>query len=82
MQPTNNHAEQALRLPVIFRKISFGSRSLLGASALAANLSLLTTAKKQQRNPVELFRTVLLKGRLTPLNALYHPDSIPKTDSS
>ena len=82
MPPTKNHAEQALRLPVIFRKISFGSRSLRGASALAANLSLLGTAKKQKRNPIELFRAVLLKGHRTPLDALYHPDSIPKIDSS
>lgn len=82
MPPTNNHAEQALRLPVIFRKITFGSRSLHGASALAVNLSLLTTAKKQRRNPIELFRAVLLKGHHTPLGDLYHPDAIPKTDSS
>jgi hypothetical protein len=31
MPPTNNHAEQSLRLPVIFRKITFGNQSLRGA---------------------------------------------------
>ena len=82
MPPTNNHAEQALRLPVIFRKISFGSRSLLGAQAMAANLSLLTTAKRQDRNPIELFRNVLLLGPDTPLAMLYKPDAIPPWDSS
>lgn len=82
MPPTNNHAEQALRLPVIFRKISFGSRSLLGAQALASNLSLLTTAKRQDRNPVELFKNVLLLGPDTPLAMLYKPDAIPAWDSS
>ena len=46
MPPTNNHAEQSLRLPVIFRKITFGSQSLHGAQALAVNLSLAATAKR------------------------------------
>jgi len=82
MPPTNNHAEQSLRLPVIFRKISFGSRSLLGAQAMATNLSLLTTAKRQQRNPIELFRSVLLRDDDTPLSMLYEPDAIPAWDTS
>lgn len=62
MQPTNNHAEQSLRLPVIFRKICFGNRSMLGANTLSANLSMLTTAKRQHRNPIAFFQTLLLKG--------------------
>jgi transposase len=82
MPPTNNHAEQALRLPVIFRKISFGSRSLFGAQAMATNLSLLATAKRQQRDPIQLFKTLLLHGRLTPLSTLYDPANIPTIDSS
>jgi hypothetical protein len=82
MPPTNNHAEQSLRLPVIFRKISFGSRSLLGAQALAANLSLLTTAKRQGRQPVELLRTLLLRGTDTPTSNLYAPHAIPAWNSS
>jgi len=82
MPPTNNHAEQALRLPVIFRKISFGSRSLRGAQALASNLSLLTTAKRQHRNPVDLLKALLLRGCDTPLAALYDPDDLPPTNSS
>lgn len=82
MPPTNNHAERALRLPVIFRKISFGSRSLIGAQATATNLSLLTTAKRQNRNPIELFRTVLLKAHDTPIDMLYQPQTIPPWDSS
>ncbi len=38
MPPTNNHAEQSLRLPVIFRKICFGNRSAAGAQTLSVNL--------------------------------------------
>ena len=80
--PTNNHAEQSLRLPVIFRKISFGSQSLRGAQALATNLSLLATAKRHGKDPFELIKTVLLKAGDTPLDALYSPDLLPETDSS
>ena len=82
MPPTNNHAEQSLRLPVIFRKISFGSRSLPGAQATASNLSLLTTAKRQGRDPIELFRDILLHGADTPRSAIYDPANLPAWDSS
>jgi hypothetical protein len=82
MEPTNNHAEQALRLPVIFRKICFGSRSLEGARNLAVNLSLMGTARRQNRDPIELLKTVLLKKENTPIETLYHPDNLPSIDSS
>jgi transposase len=62
MEPTNNHAEQSLRLPVIFRKICFGSRSTLGAQTFSTNLSLITTAKRQQRDPLAFLQTLLLQG--------------------
>ena len=73
---------QPLRLPVIFRKITFGSQSLRGAQALATNLSLLATAKRHGKDPLELIKTVLLKAGDTPLDALYSPDLLPETDSS
>jgi len=41
MSRTNNHAERALRKPVISRKTSFGSRSDSGAHAFAILASLL-----------------------------------------
>lgn len=62
MEPTNNHAEQSLRLPVIFRKICFGSRSTLGAQTFSTNLSLITTAKRQQRDPLAFLQSLLLHG--------------------
>ena len=82
MPPTNNHAEQSLRLPVIFRKITFGSQSLLGAQALATNLSLIVTAKRQGRDPLELIKTLLLQGLDTPVADLYDPGNLPASDSS
>ena len=78
MAPTNNHAERALRLPVIFRKISFGSRSLEGAQNLAVNLSLLGTAKRQKIDPINLFKSLLIHGDNTPTNILFQ--TTPATD--
>ena len=82
MEPTNNHAEQALRLPVIFRKISFGSRSLEGAQKLAVILSLIGTARRQNKDPIEMFKTILLKGGDSPSEILYQSENIPTFDSS
>jgi hypothetical protein len=82
MEPTNNHAEQALRHPVIFRKICFGNRSLEGAQHLAVNLSILGTAKRQDQDPVDLIKTILLKGTETSLEKLYRPENLPVTNSS
>jgi len=62
LPPTNNYAEQTLRHPVIFRKLIFGNRSTFGAKCLAINLSLLHTAKCLQREPIHLFKTLLLSG--------------------
>ena len=71
MEPTNNHAEQSLRLPVIFRKICFGNRSVLGAETLSTNLSLITTAKRQGRDPLAFLQTLLLSGPSKAQSFLY-----------
>jgi hypothetical protein len=80
--PDQQHAEQSLQFPVIFRKITFGNQSLRGAHSLATNLSLVTTAKRHGRDPLELIKTVLPKASDTPLDALYDPDCLSKNDSS
>jgi transposase len=82
MSPTNNHAEQSLRLPVIFRKITFGSQSLHGAQSLAVNLSLASTAKRQGKDPLALFKTILLNGANTPVSELYDPKNLPQANTS
>jgi hypothetical protein len=71
MHPTNNHAEQALRLPVIFRKICFGNRSDQGAKSLGVILSLITTAKRQQRDPLAFLQTLISEGHLAAKPMLY-----------
>jgi len=59
MPPTNNHAERALRSPVLARKISFGSRSNVGAHAFAVLASLLGTARRQNQPLLQFLYTLL-----------------------
>jgi len=75
MPPTNNHAEQSLRWPVIFRKIVFGSRSETGAHAFSVNHSLILTAQRQHLDPVPILQSLLLNGH-------HHPASRIFSDSS
>jgi hypothetical protein len=75
MPPTNNYAEQVLRHPVIFRKLSFGSRSERGAHSLAVNLSLIHTAKCLQRDLVPLLKTALLSGSAAAASFLFENSS-------
>jgi transposase len=51
VEPTNNRAEQALRAPVQWRKISFGNRSHNGELTTGCLLTALRTCSMQERNP-------------------------------
>lgn len=50
VEPTNNHAERALRSAVIYRKLSLGSQSEAGELRTARLLSAHTTCRLQQRS--------------------------------
>jgi transposase len=50
VQPTNNHAERALRGAVIYRKLSLGSQSETGERRIARLLSAHTTCRLQRRS--------------------------------
>ena len=50
VQPTNNHAERALRSAVIYRKLSLGSQSQEGEQRTARLLSAHTTCRLQRRS--------------------------------
>lgn len=50
VQPTNNHAERALRGAVIYRKLSLGSQSADGERRIARLLSAHTTCRLQRRS--------------------------------
>jgi transposase len=47
VEPTNNHAERALRSAVIYRKLSLGSQSTGGERRTARLLSAHTTCRLQ-----------------------------------
>jgi len=49
VEPTNNHAERALRGAVIYRKLSLGSQSEHGERRIARLLSAHTTCRLQRR---------------------------------
>jgi hypothetical protein len=61
VQPTNNHAERALRFLVIMRKICFGTRSDAGSESHGVLPSLLQTAKQQGTEAVAFLTTLLTK---------------------
>ena len=50
VEPTNNHAERALRSAVIYRKLSLGTQSQAGEQRVARLLSAHTTCRLQQRS--------------------------------
>jgi len=50
VQPTNNHAERALRSAVILRKLTLGSQSETGEQRTARLLSEHTTCRLQRRS--------------------------------
>jgi transposase len=50
VEPTNNHAERALRGAVIYRKLSLGSQSPAGEQRIARLLSAHTTCRLQRRS--------------------------------
>jgi transposase len=59
VQPTNNHAERALRGAVIYRKVSLGSQSEQGERRIERLLSASTTCRLQRRSLLEYLTELL-----------------------
>jgi transposase len=59
VQPTNNHAERALRGAVIYRKLSLGSQSEHGEQRIERLLSASTTCRLQRRSLFEYLSDLL-----------------------
>ena len=72
---TNNHAEQSLRHMVIFRKLSFGTRSEEGIKNHSILPSLLQTARRQGVSPINFFQTLFTSDISTAQAALYRNSS-------
>lgn len=75
VEPTNNHAERALRKLVIFRKICFGTRSVQGSYSHSVLTSLLSTAVRQGKHPVDFFHTLFVSDSATAQAKLYNNSS-------
>ncbi len=75
IEPTNNAAEQALRTAVIWRRTSFGSQSQGGSEFVARILTVVTSLKAQQRNPLDYLTEAMSAKRL----GLSAPSLLPET---
>jgi transposase len=75
VSPTNNHAEQSVRRLVIFRKVSFGTRSLSGLKTHSVLPSLVLTAKRQRVDPIRWLQILLTRDTPTAQAALYNNTS-------
>ena len=73
--PTNNLAEQSLRHLVIFRKISFGTRSESGLKTHSILPSLVQTARRQGGDPIEFLQILLTADTAAAQAALYNNSS-------
>jgi transposase len=72
---TNNHAEQSIRLFVIFRKLSFGTRSQEGSKTHSILASLCATAKRQGHHPRDFLETLLISDIRAAHTLLYNDSS-------
>ncbi|MCJ7613235.1 IS66 family transposase [Candidatus Bathyarchaeota archaeon] len=75
VQPTNNQAEHSLRNMVIFRKICFGTRSAEGSHSHSVLPSLLLTARRQGKHPLDFFKILFTSDTATSQAALYQNSS-------
>ena len=69
----NNHAEQQIRPDVIFRKITFGNRSMKGAQNHNVLMSILQTAKLNNIDPIKTLEKILLPTGQNPFPRLLAP---------
>jgi transposase len=59
VEPTNNHAERAIRPGVILRKLSGGTRSDAGSACLSRMLSVTATCRQQNIDVLDYFAETL-----------------------
>jgi transposase len=69
----NNHAEQQIRPDVIFRKVTFGNRSIIGAQNHSVIMSILQTAKLNGMDPLATLGKILLRSPENPLAKALSP---------
>jgi hypothetical protein len=60
---TNNEAERALRWAVIFRNITFGTRTSEGSRSYAAQISVIETCRLRSVDPWNYIAKTIAQGR-------------------
>ena len=63
LEPTNNAAEQALRPAVIWRRLSFGSKSQGGSEFVARMLTVTTSLHAQNRSVLDFLTQACRSAR-------------------
>jgi transposase len=63
LPPTNNEAERALRIAVIARRLSFGTRTEEGSAAYAAALSVVETCRRRRSDPWSYIADTIARAR-------------------
>ena len=63
LPPTNNEAERALRIAVIARRLSFGTRTEEGSAAYAATLSVIETCRRRRSDPWSYIADTIARAR-------------------
>ena len=83
IDPHNNHAEQQIRPDVIFRKITFGNRSVSGAQNHSVLMTILQTAKLNDMDPIKTLEDMLLTGKKNPFSRILSPpEKSPRNHNS
>ena len=78
----NNHAEQQIRPDVIFRKITFGNRSIAGAENHSVLMTILQTAKLNDIDPIATLEKILLRNKKNPFSKILSPPEKEKATVS
>lgn len=78
VEPTNNYGERTIRQGVIYRKLSFGTRSERGSRFIERILTVVTTLKQQRRPPLEFLTEALWAYR----RGLPPPSLLPASDAA
>lgn len=73
VEPTNNHAERALRPAVLWRKGSFGTQSEEGSRFVERIMTVLLTCRQQNRNVLDF----LVEARRAGLSGTPAPSLLP-----
>jgi transposase len=81
LEPTNNAAERAIRLAVLWRRTSFGSQSEAGSVFVARMLTVVTSLRSQNRNVLEFMTEAICASRKGSASPSLLPQESPSTES-